>query len=383
MLDFLDVPEALYGGAAGGGKSSALLMSALRYVDIPGYSALILRRTFTDLALPNAIMDRAKQWLLGHPGISWNEQAKRFTFPSKATLSFGFCETIHDVYRYQGAEFQFIGIDELTQWPESSYLYLMSRLRRLSGVPIPLRMRAASNPGGVGHEWVFRRFIKDKSPQRVFISAKLCDNPHLDKDEYSATLSRLDDVNRRRLLDGDWYVAHEGLVYPDFHLCVRPHHEFLCQEGSMRVGGIDFGWHNPFAAVWGWVDHDGVLWIDSERYQSKVPISVHAEALPRDVTWYVDPSGADQKAELRRAGHRIVDGPNAIMPGIALVNEWIHDGRLRVSDRCVELRREAGLYRYPEGNKTGEIPVDADNHALAALRYLVMSLAKKRHLLII
>src|SRR5882724_12911124 len=123
----LDCLEALYGGAAGGGKSSALLMAALQYVHVPGYAALLLRRTFADLSLPGAIMDRAHDWLQG-TGAVWHGQDKRWTFPSGATLTFGYCETARDVYRYQGMEVQFVGVDELTQWPEQSYRYLLSRL---------------------------------------------------------------------------------------------------------------------------------------------------------------------------------------------------------------------------------------------------------------
>jgi hypothetical protein len=77
-----DVPlEALYGGAAGGGKSTALLMGALLYVDVPGYSALILRRTYTDLALPGALMDVAHEWLEGS-AATWHEMEKTWRFPS-------------------------------------------------------------------------------------------------------------------------------------------------------------------------------------------------------------------------------------------------------------------------------------------------------------
>src|SRR5665213_329968 len=94
FLGLDDRREVLYGGAAGGGKSDALLMAALRYVDVPGYSALILRRTYADLALPDAIMARAKSWLI--PEVHWNDQRKVFTFPSGATLTFGFLDTAAD-----------------------------------------------------------------------------------------------------------------------------------------------------------------------------------------------------------------------------------------------------------------------------------------------
>ncbi len=205
---FLALPnrEALYGGAAGGGKSSALLMAALMEADTPGYAALILRRTYADLALPDAIMDRAHRWLGGTPA-HWDDIEKTYTFPSGATLTFGYLQHARDVYRYQGAAFQFIAFDELTQFQESDYRYLFSRLRRGSGAAVPLRMRAASNPGGVGHEWVFERFfVKGRAEGRLFVPARLEDNPHLDQEEYEASLAELDPITRRQLREGVWVV---------------------------------------------------------------------------------------------------------------------------------------------------------------------------------
>jgi Terminase large subunit, T4likevirus-type, N-terminal len=155
--------EVFYGGAAGGGKTDWLLMGALEWVDVPGYSALLLRRTFAELALPGSLMDRSKRWLTDS-GAHWNEQLKRWAFPSGATLAFGYLETDSDLYRYQSAEFQMIGFDELTQFTEAQYTYLFPRLRRPSAGPladVPLRMCAASNPGGIGHGWVKKRFPID------------------------------------------------------------------------------------------------------------------------------------------------------------------------------------------------------------------------------
>jgi predicted phage terminase large subunit-like protein len=212
---FLLLPnlEAMFGGAAGGGKSDALLMAALQYVDMPGYAALLLRRTYKDLSLPGALMDRARAWLQP-TAARWNDDKKTWTFPSGATLTFGYCESEADVYRYQGAELQFIGVDELTQWAEFQYRYLLSRLRRLAGVTIPIRMRAATNPGGVGHEWVKQRFVA-QSPRetgRVFIPAKVADNPHLDQVAYLESLALLDPITRAQLLAGDWTARQEGAI---------------------------------------------------------------------------------------------------------------------------------------------------------------------------
>src|SRR5690348_15734101 len=178
--------EVFYGGAAGGGKTDALLRAALQFADFPGYKALLLRRTYPELAQPGGLIDRSQEWLAGK--ARWNEQKHRWTFPSGAVLEFGYLQRSTDKFRYQGAELDFVGFDELTHFDESDYLYLFSRLRKREGSPIPPRIRAASNPGGRGHRWVKRRFIERKpdpdNPEdtpakcaaRVFIPAKLADN---------------------------------------------------------------------------------------------------------------------------------------------------------------------------------------------------------------
>lgn len=183
----------------------------------------------------------------------------------------------------------------------------------------------------------------------------------------------------RRALGESWFrqeygcsfEAFEGLVYPDFGRCVvsgpGP------REGR-QVGGIDFGFRNPFAAVWGVVDSEGVLWLMGEHYKRQKPLSYHAERLPKEVTWYADPSGANERCELRCAGFSVREGSNAIRPGIAAVSARVENGTLKiVRGSCPHLLAEAQLYRYEEGGK-GESPEDEHNHALAALRYLVSGL---------
>ena len=206
--------EALYGGAAGGGKSDALLMAALQYADVPGYSALLLRRSYTDLSLPGALMDRTRFWLMPSDA-TWRDSMKTWQFPSGATLTFGYLERPGDEYRYQSTEFQFIGFDELTQFQETQYRYLFSRLRRANEVDVPLRMRSASNPGGVGHEWVRNRFIDNDvtEDERVFIPASLPDNPYLDQTAYLASLQQLDPITRQQLLAGDWSARQPGNLF--------------------------------------------------------------------------------------------------------------------------------------------------------------------------
>jgi len=245
----LECREAFYGGAGGGGKSDALLMAALQYADVPGYHALIIRRNMPDLAMPNALMDRAHGWLGGRNDAHWDESKKRWSFAIGATLSFGYLDAARDVDRYASAEFAFIGVDELTQFSEKQYLDLFARLRapaclrceleqdyiqhrklahprqandcpicidlkrrqrsvmHLPAAHIPLRMRAASNPGNIGHDWVKRRFVTRLGAppgDRLFVPARLNDNPFINRAEYVISLMNLDPVTRDRILKGDW-----------------------------------------------------------------------------------------------------------------------------------------------------------------------------------
>lgn len=209
----LNCIEAFYGGAGGGGKSDALLMGALQYVDQPDYHSLVLRKTLPDLKLPGALMDRAEEWL-GPTDAEFNRQDHKWTFPSGASLTFGYLEHERDKERYASAEFQDINFDELTQFTKSQYTYLFSRLRRSAGSKIPLRMRSASNPGGIGHDWVYRRLVKGKGQnERIFIPAKLRDNPSTDIDAYLRSLSHLDPLTRKRILEGDWEARQEGSMF--------------------------------------------------------------------------------------------------------------------------------------------------------------------------
>lgn len=213
FLALTTVREVGYGGAAGGGKSAALLMAALQYVETPGYHALLIRRTFADLNLPDALIPLSHEWLSGTPA-KWSEQRHQWTFPSGATLTFGYCETARDIYRYQGPAFAFAGWDELTQFEMFPYRYLFSRLRKRLNLPVPLRVRAGFNPGGIGHEWVKRRFIDlADGVSRMFVPARLEDNPYLDREAYEESLDQLDPVTRRQLRHGDWDVQPEGELF--------------------------------------------------------------------------------------------------------------------------------------------------------------------------
>lgn len=208
LLD--DREELLYGGAAGGGKSDALLMGALQYVDEPDYSAILFRKSFSDLKLPDGLIPRSHEWL-DSTDATYKAQDKVWKFPSGATLTFGYLQYEEQKKRYQSSAYQYIGFDELTQFTESQYRYLFSRLRRLKGSNVPMRMRGASNPED---NWVKDRFdVKQEGEGEPFIPADMKDNPFLDHESYEASLNKMDIVDRKRLKYGNWEIKKSGNMF--------------------------------------------------------------------------------------------------------------------------------------------------------------------------
>jgi Terminase large subunit, T4likevirus-type, N-terminal len=194
-------------------------------------------------------------------------------------------------------------------------------------------------------------------------------------------------AQERRCLGESWYrqeyccsfEALEGLVYPDFARCVVPGQ---APAGARHYGGIDFGYRNPFAAVWGTLDRDDVLWLTGEHYVRQQDLAYHAERLPRrPYLWFADPSGAAERAGLCRAGFAVRAATNAVRAGIGAVSARLRCGTLRVVQGCCpNLLAEAALYRYGDGNGSSEReePENEHNHALDALRYLIMGLDEHR-----
>lgn len=198
-------------------NSVYLLTAALQYVDVPGYSAILFRRTFSDLMLPGALIPMSQEWLspfLASGEVRWQDKEKRYTFlESGATVTFGYLDAKGDELRYQGAEFQFVGMDEVTHIAPNAYTYLFSRLRRLLGSNIPIRMRATANPGGPYGDYYYNRFFVEKKDSRIFLPAGLKDNPYLDAEEYRQSLAELDPITREQLENGNWEIRPKGDLF--------------------------------------------------------------------------------------------------------------------------------------------------------------------------
>lgn len=286
--------EALYGGAAGGGKSDALLMQALRYVDIPGFSALILRRTFPQLEQPGSLIARAHEWLSGS-AANWSERKRQWTFPSGATIRFGHIENDLDKYDYASSEFQLIEFDEETQFLLSMYTFLFSRLRAtraLAEKGIPLLVRGGTNPAQTAEGmWVKERFIDKaverdgvfytsfydeelgETQERAFVPAKIEDNPALDQEAYRRSLGFLDPITKAQLLHGDWNVQAEGNIYDNY----KEIYHVIDRDTLKEVFKVD---RFPFpgcrvARMHDWGVTEGhpavVLWIATTPQNSAIP----------------------------------------------------------------------------------------------------------------
>ncbi len=412
MID-CEADIVVYGGAAGGGKSLALLAEPIcrGLHEVPGFYAVIFRRTSKQVTEAGALWDQAGK-IYPYVGGVAHVGALEYRFPSGAKIAFRHIEHEQDKHNYAGSEICYLGFDELYHFTESQFLFLTSRNRSTCGVRPYIRATTNPDPGWlkrylapwVDDEWPGERFqsgeirhqirikndIKWVSPDTeyaksvTFIRARLTDNPtlYIDQPDYEATLKALPPVEQARLLDGNWNVREEGLVYPEFVDCLVE-----AEDASQQpdIGGMDFGVRNPFVALWGYEDHDGVLWITNCYYRRELTIPEHSEKIPKGIRWWSDPAGLQESTQLRRAGHDVSpcvhmpmrgaggETKNPKMAGISTVRSRMRAKRLKiVRPNCRELIRELGLYmRDPDKPETEE-PTKENDHAPDALRYLVV-----------
>lgn len=405
QTDFLAAPEleVLYGGAAGGGKSYAMLVDPLRYVDFREHRALILRKTLGELG---ELMDKARDlYPVAYPGCKWNEQKKTWTFPSGAKFYFGYLERDADVYQYQGQSYTWIGFDELTHLPTSfAWDYLRSRLRT-TNPEIQCYMRATANPGGPGHLWVKERFIDPAPPNttfwsedgeisRKFIPANLSDNPSLSKDgKYEKMLRSLDPIHRKRLLEGDWNV-NEGAAFPEFNNSLHIISPLAIPSSWERFKAIDYGYRAPSCCLWFAIDpDDGTIIVYKELYEKGLDGKQLAEEIHnREVDEVMEIRGVLDGAawnnsgstgptvgeSLVRAGHKLRRADKNRAAGKIQIHERLKVNpntgrpRLLITSNCRNLINE--LSSIPEDkNNREDVDTTASDHAYDALRYGLMS----------
>ena len=287
--------EALYGGAAGGGKSDALVMEALRQIHIPYYKGLILRKTYPQLS--ELVEKSLRYYPLVDRGAEYNATRRCWRFSSGAKILFGSMPHGSDRFNYQGQAYDFIAFDELTQFTWEEYSYLFSR-NRPNGPGTRCYIRATANPGGVGHGWVKERFITPAPPMRtvwdrveiefpdgrrearrrsrIFVPSTVFDNGILLRNDpdYLTRLAAMPEAERRALLYGDW-DSFSGQVFTEWRN--DPAHygdrvgthvidPFRIPRSWRIWRGFDWGYARPFSVGWYAVDHDGRMYRIRELY---------------------------------------------------------------------------------------------------------------------
>lgn len=406
QTEFLAAPETdvLYGGAAGGGKSYAMLVDPLRYAHRAAHRALILRRSMPEL---RELIDKSRElYPRAFPGSKFREVEKIWNFPSGSKIEFGFLERDADVYRYQGQAYSWIGFDEITHLAtEFSWNYLASRLRTTDSEITPY-MRCTANPGGVGSSWVKKRYVNPSVPNesftgddgltRKFIPARLADNPFLAKDgRYEQMLNALPPIQRRQLLEGNWDVT-EGAAFAEFEIDAHVISPFEIPIHWERVKGIDYGYASESACIWAAIDpSDGTLIVYRELYRkglTGVDLAQFITQLelqdPFAVQGVLDTAcwsrtgttGPTVGETLQRAGHKLRRADKNRIQGKIQVHEYLRvqaSGRpkLQIFSSCPNLIRELQSIPMDKSNPE-DVDTHAPDHAYDALRYLIMSRPK-------
>ena len=406
QTEFLAAAEkdVLYGGAAGGGKSYAMLVDPLRYCHRSAHRALILRRSMPEL---RELIDKSRElYPRAFPGCKFREVEKLWNFPSGAKVEFGFLERDADVYRYQGQAYSWIGFDEITHLPtEVGSNYLASRLRTTDPDITPY-LRCTANPGGVGAHWVKKRYVDPFEPNesfkgddgltRKFIPARLDDNPYLAKDgRYEEMLRALPPVQRRQLLEGNWDIT-EGAAFTEFDSEVHIIAPFQIPIGWERVKGIDYGYASESACIWATVDpSDGTLIVYRELYRKGLtgvdlgemiaqmeledPFSV--QGVLDTAAWArTGTTGPTVGESLQKAGHKLRRADKNRIQGKIQLHEYLkvqQSGRprLQIFNTCPNLIRELQSIPLDKSNPE-DVDTHAPDHAYDALRYLIMSRPK-------
>jgi hypothetical protein len=361
------------------------------------------------------------------PGIKFMERDKTWVAPSGATLWMSYLDREDDVMRYQGQAFNWIGFDELTQWPSPyAWNYMRSRLRTTRASGLPLYMRATSNPGGPGHQWVKRTFIDPQVPnnsfhatdengeviqwpkghsregeplfKRKFIPATLFDNPYLSDDGlYEANLLSLPEHQRRQLLEGDWDI-NEGAAFPEFNRNIHVVEPYEIPSNWVHFRACDYGYGSYTGILWfTMVPGSEQLVVYRELYVSKVTATDLADMILEienesgenirygvldSSLWHkrgdTGPSLAEQmilkgcrwRPSDRSKGSRVA-GKNELHRRLQ-VDEFTEEPRLVFFSNCTNLISQ--LPSIPLDKKNPEdVDTHAEDHLYDALRYGIMT----------
>lgn len=402
-----------YGGARGGGKSFAmrtkLVLLCFRY---SGLKCLLLRKTLPELK-ENHLLPLIR--LLGD-SVNYKASDRSFMFPNGSVLKLGYCDKEADVYRYQGQEFDVIGVEECTHftWEQISFLMTANRTVRCDFSP---RMFFTGNPGGVGHSWFRRLFVKrlygkgERSEDYEFIPATIDDNKILMErnPEYVTVLDSLPEKLRRAHRYGDWDVF-EGQFFEEFKDSPENYSDgrftnvikaFNPPREWTYYRSFDFGYARPFSCGWWAKDFDGRLYRILELYGCNgsanegvkwTPNKIFSE-IHRIETEHPYLKGkrifgvADSSIWDKSRGEAIADvaakhgvyfapGDNKRIPGWMQVHyrlKFDENGYplMYVFENCEAFRRTLPLLQFSKTNPE-DLDSDGEDHVADEVRYLCM-----------
>lgn len=406
-----DTQHIGYGGAKGGGKSWALRRKmVLRRLKYPGSKGLLLRRTFPELlgnhVLPLQAELRSKQ---SEPLARYNSQEHTFTFVNGSILFLGYCDAEADVLRYQGQEFDDIGLEEATLFTEFQRDYLTSCLRT-TRTDLQPRMYYTGNPGGPGHLWFKRLFIdrqydpdkQERAEDYTFIPAKVYDNQVLLKADpsYLRRLQALPEDLRRAYLEGDWDVF-AGQYFKSFRRDIHVIRPFEIPSWWRRFRSLDYGL-DCTACYWWAVDPEGKCYIYREVYEHGLTLSQAAKAVlaatpegePVEYT-VASPDLWNRRQETGQSGQEIMyyaglkdltSADNNRIPGWRVLNEYVEPyddpntdaktAKLLISETCRNLIRTLPALVRDDHNPE-DVSDKGEDHGPESIRYGIMSRPRK------
>ncbi len=361
--EFIDAKESevLFGGAAGGGKSYGQILDALLFaLKYPASKQLILRRSFAEL---DKSLIRTSLALYPKELYSFNSSSHIGKFTNGSFIDFGYCAAENDVYQYQSAEYDVVRFDELTHFTEGQYLYLISRVRGANFYP--KQIKSSTNPGGIGHAWVKKRFVDptaagmsflgEDGMGRIFIPSLLDDNSFLKSKDpsYKKRLLALPEKERKALLHGDWNIF-EGQYFTEFNEGLHVTDGFEIPAGWRKYRSIDYGL-DRLVCLWIAVSPDRVSYVYRELCESNLPISRAAQAIidktpknediyatlaPPDLWSRAQESGKSKASLFSENGINFTKSSNNREAGWLAVKEMLSKtgaGSLKIFSSCREL----------------------------------------------
>lgn len=422
--------EILYGGAAGGGKTKALIMDALfRCLQAPNTTAVVFRRTYQELEDTDI-----KEATNSYPKsiAQYNASRHEFTLLNGSHILFRHCEHEADKFNYSGIEIQFLYFDELTSFEQGIYDFLKTRLRAKRTLGVVPIVRSASNPGNIGHGWVKKLFVdagkytelirqevysealhRTKVSYTQYIPALATENPYITED-YIFELEQKPKALRDALLNGSW-DSFEGQVFTEFindstHYADRVWTHVIAPfdipASWPRYMSFDYGFTRPFSVGWWAVDPDGrvyrykewygckprqpnvgvcltcreiadgILMREQEEIANNIPIDRIADPA------IFDKSRGDSVADLMRPtqterGVYFQRGDNNRIPGKMQVHERLRfdkAGRpgMYIFNTCRDWIRTVPNLPYSM-KKPEDVDSDAEDHVYDEMRYFLMS----------